>query len=178
MPAVMYGETDYAVTSENKSNRRVVKCLRFSILLDRAGVFRHIRQSHSIIQRLLPSAEAMSKSTENTGSTVRYGRLPVFVFEEVIGCLPKHCGRAENFSPRGRFGGCGYRRSSGVSEFSAVSEGAVSAESAFSFAFEISPSDSSPPFCGSSSLCGASATLATLCPRRFSSVERPAYCGK
>lgn len=57
LPAVMYGETDYAATSENKSNRRVVKCLRFSNLIDRAGVFRHIRQSHSIIQRLLPSAE-------------------------------------------------------------------------------------------------------------------------
>lgn len=37
LPAVMYGETDYAATSENESNRRVVKCLRFSILLDRAG---------------------------------------------------------------------------------------------------------------------------------------------
>lgn len=56
LPAVMYGETDYAATSENESNRRVVKCLRFSILLDKTGVFRHIRQSHSIIQRLLPSA--------------------------------------------------------------------------------------------------------------------------
>ena len=56
LPAVMYGETDYAVTSENESNRRAVKCLRFSILLDRAGVFWHIRQSHSIIQRLTPSA--------------------------------------------------------------------------------------------------------------------------
>lgn len=39
------------------SNRRVVKCLRFSNLIDRACVFRHIRQSHSTIQRLLPSAE-------------------------------------------------------------------------------------------------------------------------
>ena len=58
LPAVMYGETDCAATSENKSNRRVVKCLRFSNLIDRAGVFRHIRQSHSIIQRLLPSAES------------------------------------------------------------------------------------------------------------------------
>lgn len=57
LPAVMYGEIDYAATSENKSNRRVVKCLRFSNLIDRAGVFRHIRQSHSTIQRLLPSAE-------------------------------------------------------------------------------------------------------------------------
>lgn len=57
LPAVMYGETDYAVTSENKSNMRVVKCLRFSNLIDRACVFRHIRQSHSTIQRLLPSAE-------------------------------------------------------------------------------------------------------------------------
>ena len=56
LPAVMYGETDYAVTSENKSNRRVVKCLRFSILLDRAGVFRHIQQSHSITKRLTPNA--------------------------------------------------------------------------------------------------------------------------
>lgn len=56
LPAVMYGETDYAVTSESKSNRRVVKCLRFSNLIDRAGVFRHMQQSHSIIQRLLPSA--------------------------------------------------------------------------------------------------------------------------
>lgn len=56
LPAVMYGEIDYAVTSENKSNRRVVKCLRFSNLIDRAGVFRHMQQSHSIIQRLLPSA--------------------------------------------------------------------------------------------------------------------------
>ena len=37
LPAVMYGETDYAVTSENESNRRVVKCLRFSILLDKTG---------------------------------------------------------------------------------------------------------------------------------------------
>lgn len=37
LPAVMYGETDYAATSENKSNRRVVKCLRFSILLDKTG---------------------------------------------------------------------------------------------------------------------------------------------
>ena len=37
MPAVMYGETDYAVTSENKSNKRVVKYLRFSILLDKTG---------------------------------------------------------------------------------------------------------------------------------------------
>lgn len=56
LPAVMYGETDYAATSENESNRRVVKCLRFSILLDKTGVFRHIQQSHSIIQRLTPSA--------------------------------------------------------------------------------------------------------------------------
>ena len=56
LPAVMYGETDYAATSENKSNRRVVKCLRFSILLDKTGVFRHMQQSHSIIQRLIPSA--------------------------------------------------------------------------------------------------------------------------
>lgn len=39
------------------SNRSVVKCLRFSNLIDRAGVFRHMQQSHSIIQRLLPSAE-------------------------------------------------------------------------------------------------------------------------
>lgn len=38
------------------SNRRAVKCLRFSNLTDRAGVFRHMQQSHSIIQRLLPSA--------------------------------------------------------------------------------------------------------------------------
>lgn len=37
LPAVMYGETDYAATSENKSNRRVVKYLRFSILLDKTG---------------------------------------------------------------------------------------------------------------------------------------------
>ena len=37
LPAVMYGETDYAATSENESNRRVVKCLRFSILLDKTG---------------------------------------------------------------------------------------------------------------------------------------------
>ena len=37
LPAVMHGETDYAATSENKSNRRVVKCLRFSILLDKTG---------------------------------------------------------------------------------------------------------------------------------------------
>lgn len=66
-----------------------------------------MQQSHSIIQRLLPSAEGNVETNKNTGSTVRYGRLPVFVFEEVIGCLPKHCGRAENFSPRGRFGGCG-----------------------------------------------------------------------
>lgn len=57
LPAVMHGETDYAATSENKSNRRVVKYLRFSILLDKTGVFRHMQQSHSIIQRLLPSAE-------------------------------------------------------------------------------------------------------------------------
>ena len=33
----MYGETDYAATSENKSNKRVVKYLRFSILLDKTG---------------------------------------------------------------------------------------------------------------------------------------------
>lgn len=56
LPAVMHGETDYAATSENKSNRRVVKYLRFSILLDKTGVFRHMQQSHSIIQRLIPSA--------------------------------------------------------------------------------------------------------------------------
>lgn len=56
-PPSWYGETDCAATSENKSNRRVVKCLRFSNLIDRACVFRHIRQSHSTIQRLLPSAE-------------------------------------------------------------------------------------------------------------------------
>lgn len=123
-----------------------------------------MQQSHSIIQRLLPSAGDNVEINRKHGSTVRYGRLPVFVFEEVIGCLPKHCGRAESFSPRGRFGGCGYRRSSGVSEFSAVSEGAVLPASALAFAFEISPSDSSPPFCGSSSLCGASATLATPVP--------------
>lgn len=36
-PPSWYGETDCAATSENKSNRRVVKCLRFSILIDRAG---------------------------------------------------------------------------------------------------------------------------------------------
>lgn len=56
LPAVMHGETDYAATSENKSNRRVVKYLRFSILLDKTGVFRYMQQSHSIIQRLIPSA--------------------------------------------------------------------------------------------------------------------------
>ena len=56
LPAVMHGETDYTATSENKSNRRVVKYLRFSILLDKTGVFRHMQQSHSIIQRLIPSA--------------------------------------------------------------------------------------------------------------------------
>lgn len=56
LPAVMHGETDYAATSENISNRRVVKYLRFSILLDKTGVFRHMQQSHSIIQRLIPSA--------------------------------------------------------------------------------------------------------------------------
>ena len=56
LPVVMHGETDYAATSENKSNRRVVKYLRFSILLDKTGVFRHMQQSHSIIQRLIPSA--------------------------------------------------------------------------------------------------------------------------
>lgn len=65
-----------------------------------------MQQSHSIIQRLLPSAEDNIEINKNTGSTVRYGRLPVFVFEE-IGCLPQHCGRAENFSLRGRFGVCG-----------------------------------------------------------------------
>lgn len=37
LPAVMHGETDYAATSENESNRRVAKCLRFSILLDKTG---------------------------------------------------------------------------------------------------------------------------------------------
>lgn len=37
LPAVMYGETDCSATSENESNRRVVKCLRFSILLDKTG---------------------------------------------------------------------------------------------------------------------------------------------
>lgn len=37
LPAVMYGEIDYAATSENKSSRRAVKCLRFSNLIDRAG---------------------------------------------------------------------------------------------------------------------------------------------
>lgn len=37
LPAVMHGETDCAATSENESNRRVVKCLRFSILLDKTG---------------------------------------------------------------------------------------------------------------------------------------------
>ena len=56
LPAVMYGETDCAATSENESNRRVVKCLRFSNLIDKTGVFRHMQQSYSIIQRLLPSA--------------------------------------------------------------------------------------------------------------------------
>lgn len=57
LPAVMHGETDYAATSENKSNRRVVKYLRFSILLDKTGVFRHMQQSRSITQRLTPNAE-------------------------------------------------------------------------------------------------------------------------
>ena len=44
-----------------------------------------MQQSHSIIQRLTPSAEGNVEINKNTGSTVRYGRLPVFVFEEVIG---------------------------------------------------------------------------------------------
>lgn len=67
LPAVMHGETDYAATSENKSNRRVVKYLRFSILLDKTGVFRHMQQSHSIIQRLLPSAEGNVETNRKHG---------------------------------------------------------------------------------------------------------------
>ena len=67
LPAVMHGETDCAATSENESNRRVVKCLRFSNLIDRAGVFRHMQQSHSIIQRLLPSAEGNVETNRKHG---------------------------------------------------------------------------------------------------------------